>query len=254
MNPAKVMFVLTLYKDHERALEMLRTLATSGLPGVRTVESPSAEWLGRTLLMVQDATVGSIGDVAIKSMHLLCKGGADYSYDKYDNRPGLPEVMNDAIKEAIRQDLDYVAWIHPDMDFTFDPLWLARCIMWLEDEPTCGKVSPLEAKSQDEIGQGVVGLKPFTGNACPWVMRVSDLKTLWDSEGWVFDPAYKLMHYEDWDLINRINLELGMVAHIIPWATVIHEGMGTRKSYDYEDSLDVNRRYFEQKWGMTRHL
>lgn len=245
MNPSNVTFVLTLYKDHVQAAEMLRTLCRSRLPG-------DSHWDGQTMVVIKDATESGVPEGLLQDLRDATSAG--YSYTRYYNRPGLPEVMNDAIKESFREQVDYVAWIHPDMDFSYDPMWLARCVLWLEDEPVCGKVSPSEYKTWAAADAALKSTVPTQGNACPWVMRTVDLKELWDREGWVLDPAYKLMHYEDWDLINRINLELGKVAHIIPWAQVVHEGMGTRKSYDYEDSLQVNRKYFEQKWGMKQHL
>jgi hypothetical protein len=257
MNEASVMFMLTVYNDHHKASRMLKTLGEGLLPG-------TTRWPGTAQLMILDATQPDHEDPTITrglvpeasyAMRLL---GMNFTMEckHWDDRPGLPECLNYAIDRAIDREFEYVVWIHPDMNFSTDPLWLSRCILWLQDQPLCGKVSPLEFKTPEESqGMRAMATGALRGNACPWVMRVEDCKSLREIEGWVFDPNYKLMHFEDWDLINRLQTQLGMTADIIPWAAVVHEGMGTRKHHDYEDSIEVNRAYYEKKWGLRgRHL
>jgi hypothetical protein len=239
VTPSNVLFVLTIYNDYVQAGMMLQTLKRCAMP------KEGSKWQGMTRLLVEDASE--------EPRTAIDAPGWTYQANVPGRRMGLPEALNHASAHAIERGFDYLSWIHPDMDFSEDPQWLAQCILWLERHDLCGKASPQEYKTVEDLQRSFYSTSTMSahkGNACPWIVRVSDLQLLRAVDGWVFDPNYKLMHFEDWDFINRLQTELGKTADILPWARVVHEGMGTRKDHDYEDSLAVNRQYYEEKWGM----
>jgi len=240
-----LLLILTLYQDYDAAHKMLDTLEGCRLP----VE---------TGLYIADATE----EPSSVSHGIISKLSPHVNVYVPERRMSLMEALNRGIEYAHQEKYRYVAWIHPDMDFSADRDWVLSCILALECEHMVGKVSPTEFKTDHDArkyleahGDGRGNAAPVKGNACPWVMRVSDLMQIKEHYGEVFCTQYEIMAYEDWDLINRLMMVLGKSSVILPYTVAVHEGMGTRERHDYGDSFAKNKQLYREKWGWDdRHL
>lgn len=240
-----LLIILTLYHDHERALKMLDTLQLCEVPG-------------KSQVFIADSTEGDLKPIS----HPIFVGPDPAFTHAPGYRESLSATLNHGIDFAISESYTYVAWVHPDMEFTIDPNWIMRCIETLDRTQMYGKVSPQEFKTlraakawKDAHSDGRGNAEPYKGNACPWVMRVEDLVEIKKQLGTVFSLDYKYLAYEDWDLINRLHVYLCKSSVILPFTVVVHEGMGTRRNHDYGDSLMENRLIYEKAWGiMGKHF
>ncbi len=260
----RLLVITTLYKDHKEALGMMETLGRCNTPGMDP-------WVGLTRFMFIDASpepdprFSECENTAVRYVHLKkplpLRGNLPFQASLH--RPSLSEALNHGFHYAFEHKFDYVAWVHPDMDFSVDPGWITHCISALERNSVYGKVSPHECHTVEEaehykdtwMEDGRGNAEPRKGNACPWMVRVEDASHIADQMGGVsrevFNTKYELLQFEDWDFINRMAVACGKASVILPLSVVVHEGMGTRKNHDYGDSIRWNRNLYESIWGLV---
>lgn len=196
-------------------------------------------------------------------------GSADYWSDhcavlskQNTKRPvgHLSVALNVGIEHCVEEGAEYVCWIHADMRFDVDALWLTKLIDKLSTSHEIGKIHP-ECINEENTQIGV----ERSGNNCPWVMNVDMLASvdaLRKERGGmhsnreagqleVFNEAYVgIGGREDWDVNNYV-LDLGLGVIIYPEAVVYHEGMGTRKRRDTNREAMANAELHYKLHGTT---
>lgn len=157
----------------------------------------------------------------------------------------LSEALNLGIDHFIGRGVNYIGWVHPDMEFPQTD-WLRIMVTILAGDRSIGKLGA------DSLGRCGEDLR--SGNTCPWVCPTKTLGALRDRDGFCFDEQFVFCGgYEDWDLNRRI-IQAGQSVLITSQAQIQHESMVSRNKpregvSDYHNAGRINAEKYTEKWG-----
>lgn len=156
-----------------------------------------------------------------------------------DADTSLAETLNFGLNYfRSRADIDYIGWIHPDMEF-IDRSWLLNLCVTLRTYPNIGKICSYNTRDAPHEGE------IWEGHEQCYIIR----KDIVNKIG-LFDEGYiGIGGYEDWDYNRRILMHQGYKVMTTLTSRVLHTGMGTRSRRDTTSEQIENARYYEQKWG-----
>lgn len=222
-------YLLTTYNDLDLSKGLYEQIVDTTPTG--------ASWA----LIVVDA--GSTdGTIKYWSKHapVLHRGSDSLFGYKPDDLQHLSVALNLGIDYLLRKDLQYVSWIHADMEFPQEN-WAYFLMHRIFSDDSIGKMGPNESKDKKK--------EERPGNTCPWVMSAEVLRKMpefrkevhWQEcrecvrkhlcRKYFCEKYIGIGGYEDWDF-NKILVEKGYKILITPDAYVVHEGMGTRSRRD----------------------
>lgn len=136
-----------------------------------------------------------------------------------------------------RHDIQYLGWIHPDMEFS-DPSWLGHLFRELREHPKVGKLCAANTRDNPPT-------KLIEGHEQCYIIR----KDIVNKIG-LFDEGYVgIGGYEDWDYNRRIMNHDNYKVMISASSRIFHTGMATRSRRDTTKEQFANAQYYFDKWG-----
>jgi GT2 family glycosyltransferase len=144
-------------------------------------------------------------------------------------------------------ELDYLCWIHSDMDFICEG-WLDELIRIYETDKDICFLSPSTSVYPPEISKTL-----HQGNSSPLLISVEMIKNFYKHYGYFLEPKlFWCVAYDDWDMHFRVR-EMGYKSLVTPTTTVIHYTGGTTlnlcKLPGWNEARRQNLDYYKQRWG-----
>lgn len=152
----------------------------------------------------------------------------------------LTKSLNMGIVNLLdKEDIGFIGWVHSDMLFT--PSWLGILVNTMTTHQEIGKLSAFNNRDREPDTTEL-----YEGDEQCYLVRRGVFQRIG-----LFDERFlRCGGYEDWDLSNRIREE-GFKVMIDPNSIVWHEGTYTRRQTEQTFFEQMNKTYYEKKWGRS---